>query len=381
VNVPSTLTTLVGGMDTHGNNVAATTQTDFQGPAVTSEPFTVTPGLASLVSADRVTNGSANLTLTLGSNTLAWKVHPVVPKGGASWLTVYPQAGTGSWNVALAANPSGLADGTYSARLLVEAGDATPQVYVVNVSFQVGNAVPSFPANGLVNSASYQRPAAPGMMLSLFGVGLASGTAQAASLPLPANLLGTSVTVNGASAPLFYVSPGQVNLMIPFEAQAGTATVTLAANGTNASQGLVIGATAPGLFSMDESGGGQGAILISNTPTLAAPTGSVPNRDARPAQRGVDSASIYCTGLGAVTNQPATGAAALANPLSHTIVAPTVTIGGVSADVSYSGLAPGFAGLYQIDARVPAGVAAGDTLPVVVTIGGVTSNTVTIAVR
>jgi adhesin/invasin len=337
--------------------------------------------LASLVSADRVTNGSANLTLTLGSNTLAWQVVPVVPRAGASWLSVYPQAGIGSGTVAVTANPSGLADGAYSARLLVAAGDATPQVYDVKVTFQVGNPLPSFPANGLVNSASYQRPAAPGMMLSLFGVALSSGTAQAASLPLPTNLQGASVTVNGASAPLFYVSPGQVNLMLPFEAQAGTATVTLTANGTNVSQSLAIGATAPGLFSMDESGTGQGAVLISNTATLAAPTGSVANRDARPAQRGVDSVSIFCTGLGAVTNQPATGAAALANPLSHTIVAPTVTIGGVSADVSYSGLAPGFAGLYQIDAKVPSGAPVGDTQPVVVTIGGVASNTVTIALR
>jgi uncharacterized protein (TIGR03437 family) len=382
VAVPATLTTLVGGIDALGNSVTGTTQTDFLGPAVTSVPFNVTPRSVGMVSTDRVANGSANLTLTLGSNALAWKVEPVVPRGGSSWLAVYPQAGVGSGTVAVTANPSGLADGAYSARLLIEAVDATPQVYVVNVSFQVGNAVPSFPANGLVNAASYQRPAAPGMILSVFGVALASGIAQAAAMPLPATLLSTSATINGASAPLFYVSPGQVNLMIPFEAQAGTATVTLTAGGTSVSQSLAIGATAPGLFSMDESGGGQGAILIANTPTVAAPVGSVPNRDARPAQRGVDSVSIYCTGLGAVTNQPATGAAASANPLSRTTAAPTVTIGGVPAEVTYSGLAPGFAGLYQIDVLVPSAAAAGDAVPVVVVvIGGVASNTVTIAVR
>jgi uncharacterized protein (TIGR03437 family) len=80
-------------------------------------------------------------------------------------------------------------------------------------------------------------------------------------------------------------------------------------------------------------------------------------------------------------NQPATGAAASANPLATTTAAPTVTIGGVQAVVTFSGLAPGFAGLYQIDAQVPAGILASDAVPVVVTIGGVTSNTVTIAVR
>lgn len=381
VDVPSKLTTLVGGIDTLGNTVSATTQTDFVGPAVTSAPFNVTPRSLTLSSTDRSTSGSATLNIDLGSSTLAWNVQPVVPRGGSSWLSLYPWSGAGSGTVTVIANPSGLADGRYSARLLVQAGDAAPQVYVVSVDFQVGNPAPSFPANGLVNAASYQRPAAPGMILSLFGVALAASTAPASTLPLPTSLLGTSATINGISAPLFYVSPGQVNLMIPFETLPGTATFTLTAGSASASQSLSIGATAPGLFSMNQSGGGQGAILIANTPAFAGLAGSVPGRDARPAQRGVDSVSIYCTGLGAVNNQPATGAAASANPLATTIAAPTVTIGGVTAQVSFSGLAPGFAGLYQIDAQVPAGIAAGDAVPVIVTMGGLPSNTVTIAVR
>ena len=91
--------------------------------------------------------------------------------------------------------------------------------------------------------------------------------------------------------------------------------------------------------------------------------------------------SIFCTGLGAVTNQPATGAASPAVPLAFTVATPTVTIGGVVAGVSYSGLAPGLVGLYQVNAQVPADVSPGSAVPVFISIGGVQSNTVTIAVQ
>jgi uncharacterized protein (TIGR03437 family) len=91
--------------------------------------------------------------------------------------------------------------------------------------------------------------------------------------------------------------------------------------------------------------------------------------------------SIYCTGLGAVSDQPATGLAAKADPLSVTTSTPTVTIGGIVAQVSFSGLAPGSVGLYQVNVQVPVGAPASDDVPVTLSIGGVTSNTVTIAVQ
>jgi uncharacterized protein (TIGR03437 family) len=129
---------------------------------------------------------------------------------------------------------------------------------------------------------------------------------------------------------------------------------------------------APGIFTVNATGTGQGAVLIAPTAQLAAP-GS-------PASRG-GYVSIFCTGLGPVSNQPATGVAAPTSPLSFTLNTPTVTIGGVVAVVSYSGLAPGFAGLYQVNALVPLGVSPGNTVPVVISIGNAASNTVTIAVQ
>jgi uncharacterized protein (TIGR03437 family) len=102
---------------------------------------------------------------------------------------------------------------------------------------------------------------------------------------------------------------------------------------------------------------------------------------ANPATAGVTVLQIYCTGLGPVTNQPASGSAASITQLSQTTAAPTVTIGGAPATVLFSGLAPGSVGEYQVDALVPATSSKGGAVPVIIAIGGVTSNTVTITVQ
>jgi uncharacterized protein (TIGR03437 family) len=90
---------------------------------------------------------------------------------------------------------------------------------------------------------------------------------------------------------------------------------------------------------------------------------------------------IYCTGLGAVTNQPATGAAAPSDPVARTITVPRVTIGNAPAKVQFSGLAPGYAGLYQVNAEVPAETSSGTAVTVTILVGEVASNTVTIPVQ
>ena len=82
---------------------------------------------------------------------------------------------------------------------------------------------------------------------------------------------------------------------------------------------------------------------------------------------------IFCTGLGPVTNQPATGTPALGTPLSKTTATATVTIGGTTQDAVFSGLTPGDVGLYPINVQVPLGVT-GAAVPVFVSIGGATSN-------
>src|ERR1700677_4418164 len=85
-------------------------------------------------------------------------------------------------------------------------------------------------------------------------------------------------------------------------------------------------------------------------------------------QAGSTIVQIYCTGLGAVTNVPPSGSPPPTNQLSDTTTVPTVTIGGVQAQVPFSGLAPGSVGEYQVDALVPAGSSKGAAIPVAISI-------------
>lgn len=230
-------------------------------------------------------------------------------------------------------------------------------------------------ATGTVNDASYLAPVAAGSIAAVFGTNLSVGTSgPQVTVPLPTTLAQATFTIGGQPAPIYLASPGQANVQIPWELAGKTsAAISVSVNGTVSNGQLVsIAPFAPGIFTTNASGTGQGAILIANTSQLAAP-GS-------PVLRGAYIA-IFCTGLGVVTNQPATGAAAPSSPLAFTGSLPTVSIGGVQSLVTYSGLAPTLVGLYQVSVLVPSGVVPGSAVPVFLTIGGAASNAVTIAVQ
>ena len=145
-------------------------------------------------------------------------------------------------------------------------------------------------------------------------------------------------------------------------------------NGAAGAAITVAGAQAsPGIFTASETGTGQGAIVPAGTHKIALPD--------NPAHRG-QYASIYGTGLGVVTNQPLTGGwSPFAPLLAQTTKLPVVTVGGVNAQVSWSGLTPGFIGLYQVNFIVSENAPTGSAMPVVVSVGGAGSNTVTMAIQ
>ena len=150
-----------------------------------------------------------------------------------------------------------------------------------------------------------------------------------------------------------------------------SATLAATVDGqTSAAQTIPLAPFAPAIFTLGEQGSGPGAILDTSYQLV---------NSSNPVTAG-STILIFCTGLGQVTNQPSTGSPAPMSPLSWSGT-PTVTIGGVPASVSFSGLAPGFVGLYQVNAQVPAGLAAGDAVPVVMQMGGNTSNAALIAVQ
>jgi uncharacterized protein (TIGR03437 family) len=194
--------------------------------------------------------------------------------------------------------------------------------------------------------------------------------------PLPFTLGGVEINFAGTPAPLFYVSPTQISFQVP-QTGTGTQSMTIIQGTQSVTFPVQVVTYAPAIFTTNGQGTGQGAVLIANTATVTAPAGSF--ADSRPARIG-EYISIFCTGLGDVSNRPPMGAASPSNPLSNTLVKPTVTVGGVPANVLFSGLTPGAVSLYQVNVQVPDTAPTGAKVPVVITIGGINSNSAEIAI-
>jgi uncharacterized protein (TIGR03437 family) len=237
----------------------------------------------------------------------------------------------------------------------------------------------SISSGGVVNAASFAPgPVAPGSIAAVFGNFQLIGPLSAAAVPVPIALGGLSINLRSpvvvsVDAPIFFASASQTNIQIPWEV-AGESQVSILAslNGKSGpAQTLKLAPFAPAIFTTNGQGTGQGAIVDTSYRLVDS---------SNPAAAG-SVIQIYCTGLGAVNNAPATGSPASSTTLSATTTTPTVTIGGVAATVLFSGLAPGRVGEYQVNVQVPAGLGSGTAVPVVVSIGGVSSNTVTMAVH
>ena len=305
----------------------------------------------------------------------------IVLAGGAQAFNVFWQVGTAAtlgsnsvFNGSILSNQTITLNAgvTVNGRLLALNGAVTLQSDVVT------SPSPGISAGGIVNAASESRTVAAGSIAAIFGNQLAASLTAATAYPLLTALGGSSFQIGTLAAPLFMTSCSQANVQIPWEEAGQTQVPVTATVGglVSAQQPATIAPFAPGIFSMNMSGSGQGAVEIAPTTLLAAPAGTL----GRPVMRG-EYIAIFCTGLGPVTNQPATGAAASSSPLSYTTTLPIVTIGGASAQVTYSGLAPGFAGLYQVNAVIPGSAPSGSGVSLALSMGGVLSNTVTIAIQ
>ncbi len=238
---------------------------------------------------------------------------------------------------------------------------------------------------GTVGAASGGK-LAPSGITSSYGLGMATGTTGASGIPLATQLNGTKVTLIGGKAPvdapLFFAAAGQINFQMPWELLGSPmASLIVTNNGSNSAPVIInLSTLAPAIFTLNSQGTGQGIVLVSATGEFAAPSGSIPGVPARPVRAG-EFITIYCSGLGDVSNRPATGAASPANPISNTLQPVTVSLGGVQTPASFAGLTPGLVALYQVNVQIPSNVAPGSAVSLSLTIGGTTSNTVTIAVQ
>jgi uncharacterized protein (TIGR03437 family) len=198
--------------------------------------------------------------------------------------------------------------------------DADDNLYITDWQnariLKVTNAAIS--GGGIVDGAGFSLPPAPGGIFSIFGANLAGALAQADTIPLPTELGGVTVTVNGSAVPLYFVSPGQINAQLSYDAVPGPAVLRIGATTAN----FTIAAAAPAIF----------AALRQGTVAVA-----------------------YVTGLGTVKPPVPTGAAAPFDTLSNVDAKVTATIDGIPADVAFAGLAPGFIGLGQVNVVIPGG--------------------------
>lgn len=242
---------------------------------------------------------------------------------------------------------------------------------------------------GVLNAASFaiNQGVAPGSLVSIFGTNLASNLAQADSIPLSTSLGNVTVMFNNTLAPLLFVNHDpvngdQINAQLPFAIGAGNAQVVVTRGSTvSAPVNLNVIPAAPGIFAVNY-GVGQAIAYGNSDGQLAAAPGAVSGLTTHPAKIGDPTTlAILATGLGAVNPPVTTGSAITDGQIHYTVVNPTVMVGGVEAQLVFSGMQPQFPGVYQINIIIAPGTPTGNAIPLQLVMNGITTtDQVTIAV-
>jgi uncharacterized protein (TIGR03437 family) len=316
-----------------------------------------------------------------------------VTSGPADWLSVLPSGNT----VVLTLNATSLAAGSYQGTLTV----ATNAVNTTTIPVQLDVSTAAGPTvffGQVLNNATFLpgEPIAQGDITIVKGEQLATGDLVVApTVPYPPTLNNVQVLVNGKPAPLYYTLPFQLAFQVPYDTPVGPATVQVVQNGKpgNLSSMNVV-ASAPRILRRT---GDYGAIINADQAGGSLPYPSTPADPVfptHPAKMG-DTLLIYAIGLGQTTSVAAvTGAGAPTDPLAALCGTTTpcdsagyrILFGGgfngsMTAIPSFVGLAPTFAGLYQINVTIPPGTPTGNAVPVTFIGPNGVSNLVTIAIQ
>ena len=234
-------------------------------------------------------------------------------------------------------------------------GNATYQVVQTAGRWSPSPATIAFTAASVLNAATFQPGISPGGLFSLFGAGLAA----------PDSGVSTTVSVGGQSAQVLLATAFQINAQIPASVTPGNTAIQIASPFGTTSQTVPVQATSPGIFVVGLASDGVSSLgaVVNQNGLLNGPTA--------PATRG-STVTVYCTGLGAIT---------VKNGLSVTNAAVTAVLSGTSLPVAFSGLTPGFIGLYQVNVSIPAATPPGLLIPLALQSSAVLSNTVAIALQ
>ena len=302
-----------------------------------------------------VSNGQVVATFTNGDPPLSL---PLANAGSGLYASTWtPRHTTAQVTINTTANVTG-----YAAATAALVGEVLP------------NTEPSLNAYAVLNvfNPDTGDPLAPGTAAAMYGSYLSAGTVQPATVPLPSTAGGTQVFIGGIAAPLYYVSPGQINVQIPFELDPTLQyQVVVSNNGAlTTPQPLVLTAANPGIATYGDS-----TILAEH-----AADGSLLTT-ASPAKPG-EYMAAFVAGMGATTANVLSGAGAPANPLAYTSPTPVVTFDGNPIPVAFAGLSPGQVGLYQMNIQIPPGTSNGNhTLEVTQMSGSATSNSTLVPVH
>lgn len=236
---------------------------------------------------------------------------------------------------------------------------------IVDATLDTSSIVPP-PTATTVNAASFLSTIAPDAIAATFGSNLAAGTYVAPALPLPTILGGVTVTINGVAAQLLYVSPTQINFVVPASVSAGAATVTVTSNGIITAQGTAaIAAVSPSFFTASANGQGVPVGFTTFDGVFYSPIFNA-NGSAQPLGVGTDANPNYLILFG-------TGFR-LRSSLSNV----QVLIGGVAAAVQYAGPQSNFAGLDQLNVKLPVSLRGRGEVPLVLIIDDRVANSVRI---
>ena len=266
--------------------------------------------------------------------------------------------------------PISVAVDPFSNPVIAEAGTNRVSFYYPAIDYTTSAG--GVPGRLSGNAANYFQRFAPGMLASIFSFPnkrFGDQTAVNSSLPIPTILGDVRVFVAGIPAPLLYVSPSQINFQVPGATPVGDVQeiqVIRASTGQVLSSWLFrIDSVSPGLFTVNATGSGQVFALNQDNSV---------NDSTHPAKAG-SYISLFATGQGLVGGMPPDGEPAPTGTLITTSRVPDVFINATqvaSSDVQFSGLAPGFVGLWQINAKIPANVPPGD-VSVFIQLNGINS--------
>jgi uncharacterized protein (TIGR03437 family) len=215
----------------------------------------------------------------------------------------------------------------------------------------------------VVNAADGKQPVAPGGLISIYGQQMSPVNMATKEIPLPTALGESCLTVNGIPVPMLFVSSTQINGQLPFNVD-GNATMTIhTPGGVSDNFYFSIYPAAPSIFRSGAAGPDTGLATVTRAVNNQLVTASNPIHPK-------DTITIYATGLGRTSPPVDTGLPAPADPLPNAVIMPEVTLGGMALTVDYAGLAPGYVGVYQINASVPGNVPQGMDIPLEINQGG-----------